>query len=75
MLDAERKAYYKLKAIKLGLPNAYTAALTDYMRKPQLVVMPDASKCQVVLEVKKKGFAVKQVEVKNNGSANRYLLR
>ncbi len=34
--DPERKAYYQKKARKLGLPNAYTAAITDYMRKPQI---------------------------------------
>ena len=33
LLDEQKKAYYKQQAKKLGLPNAYTAALADYMRK------------------------------------------
>jgi hypothetical protein len=39
MNDAERKAYYKNKAQELNLPNAYTAAITDYMRKPQITAV------------------------------------
>lgn len=34
MLDEKKKAYYKQLARKLKVPNAYTAAITDYMRKP-----------------------------------------
>jgi len=34
MLIPGRKAYYKKVAKKLKLPNAYTAAITEYMRKP-----------------------------------------
>ncbi|HYG38537.1 MAG TPA: hypothetical protein VD908_07965 [Cytophagales bacterium] len=33
MLIPERKAYYQKVAKKLKLPNAYTAAITEYMRK------------------------------------------
>ena len=33
MLDPEKKAFYLRKAKKLKLPNAYTAAIADYMRK------------------------------------------
>src|SRR5688500_11626992 len=36
MKDPERKAYYAKKAKMLALPNAYTAAITDYMRKPKV---------------------------------------
>jgi hypothetical protein len=36
MKDEARKAYYKKLAKKLKLPNAYTAAITDYMRKPEI---------------------------------------
>src|SRR5688500_15223775 len=36
MKDADMKAYYKRIAKQLALPNAYTAAITDYMRKPQI---------------------------------------
>jgi len=33
MLDPDKKAYYLRKAKKLKLPNAYTAALGEYMRE------------------------------------------
>jgi hypothetical protein len=33
--DPERKAYYEKRADLLNLPNAYTAAVAEYMRKPQ----------------------------------------
>lgn len=36
MEDPALKAYYWRKAQKLKLPNAYTAALTDYMRKGKI---------------------------------------
>src|SRR6187402_3572807 len=39
LLDPERKAYYSKRAKALKLPNAYTAALTDYMRKPKLTTV------------------------------------
>jgi hypothetical protein len=36
MKNAGKKAYYTRIARKLELPNAYTAAITDYMRKPEI---------------------------------------
>jgi hypothetical protein len=36
MADADMKAYYKSIALQLALPNAYTAAITDYLRKPKI---------------------------------------
>jgi hypothetical protein len=33
LLDEQKKIYYNEKAKKLGLPNAYTAAVADYMRQ------------------------------------------
>lgn len=42
--DPQKKVYYIAKARKLNLPNAYTAALTDYMRKPAIT----AVKCKDV---------------------------
>lgn len=33
MLDPQKKSFYLAKARKLKLPNAYTAAVSDYMRK------------------------------------------
>lgn len=34
MLNEKKKAHYQKLAKRLQLPNAYTAAITDYMRKP-----------------------------------------
>lgn len=36
MNDDAMKSYYKKMATQLELPNAYTAAITDYMRKPKI---------------------------------------
>jgi hypothetical protein len=36
LLDEQKKAYYEQKAKKLRLPNAYTAAIADYMSEPGL---------------------------------------
>lgn len=32
--DVQKKEYYRNKARNMKLPNAYTAAITDYMRRP-----------------------------------------
>ena len=60
--DPERKTYYQKKAKELKLPNAYTAAITDYMRKPRLKKTPreDGS---MMCQVSKKDFELKNVEV------------
>ena len=62
LLDAARKEYYLKKAKKMKLPNAYTAAITDYMRSPKLA---EGSRDgdTVTYEVSKKGFELKKVEV------------
>lgn len=53
--DPQQKSYYQYRAKKLKLPNAYTAAITDYMRKPQLkeISRRDDTVCYVV---RKKDF-------------------
>jgi hypothetical protein len=57
--DPVRKAYYQNKARKLGLPNAYTAAITDYMRKPN--VEPSSQRDgKSTYHVYKKDFPVKR---------------
>jgi hypothetical protein len=61
LLDAEKKAYYKQRAKALKLPNAYTAAITDYMRKPKIVKMQDRS--VVTYRISKPGFVLKEVNV------------
>ena len=62
LLNPERKAYYSKRAKALKLPNAYTAALTDYMRKPQLTTFTNKDK-SIHCRVSKKGFALTKVEV------------
>lgn len=61
LLDAEKKAYYKQKAKKLKLPNAYTAAITDYMRKATVSKSP--SRDAVHYSVGKRHFSLKDVAV------------
>jgi len=46
----------------LKLPNAYTVALTDYMRKPKLKTF-DSYDNTVTCTVSKKDFQLKKVEV------------
>jgi hypothetical protein len=60
--NPERKEYYKKKARKLNLPNAYTAAITDYMRSPKLMELKRTREA-VTCYINKKGFAVRKVEI------------
>jgi len=62
LLDPAMKEYYKKKAKKLQLPNAYTAAITDYMRKPKVKASPryDGG---TVYETDKKGFDLKKIDI------------
>jgi hypothetical protein len=55
--DPQKKAYYQQKAKKLHLPNAYTAAITDYMRRPQLKVIGRREQTTTYV-VRKKDFAL-----------------
>lgn len=69
LLDAERKAYYLKKAKKLKLPNAYTAAIADYMR-PVFVQKVKESNKAVTYHVVKAGFAVQAVSVTQHDGAS-----
>jgi hypothetical protein len=67
MLDPKKKAHYLHKSKTLNLPNAYTAAITDYMRKPQIHSIKvkedtDGSK-SVCVYAGKTGFSVASVKV------------
>jgi hypothetical protein len=68
MLDPQKKTYYWKKAHELKLPNAYTAAIADYMRKP-VVTKVDTSKYhgregdRLVITAGKMAFALASVEV------------
>jgi hypothetical protein len=61
LLDPQAKAYYQQKARKLKLPNAYTAAITDFMRKPKVNIMKSGS--VTTYAISKKDFALKKVEL------------
>jgi hypothetical protein len=55
--DPQKEAYYQQKARKLHLPNAYTAAITDYMRRPQLKAISRREQTSTYV-VRKKDFAL-----------------
>ena len=61
LLNPEKKLYYQQRAKALKLPNAYTAAITDYMRKPKVVKSKQGD--SIIYSVSKRGFDVKQVSV------------
>lgn len=60
LLDPEKKAYYQKRAKALKLPNAYTAAITDYMRKAKVVKQQFGNTLHY--KINKNGFALKLVE-------------
>jgi hypothetical protein len=68
MLNAEKKIYYKQKALELNLPNGYTAAIVDYMRKGEVTGI-DTRQYRgragdlIRIKIEKKDFAVHQVKV------------
>jgi hypothetical protein len=68
MADPVKKAEYWEKAKELNLPNAYTAAITEFMRKTEiddLDVSAYSGKANEKISVKagKKSFEVGQVEI------------
>ncbi|MBT1706194.1 hypothetical protein [Chryseosolibacter indicus] len=66
MLIAEKKAYYWKKAKKQKLPNAYTAAISDYLRKPEIIESTiSVHNAEVTLKARaaKRDFAIKVMKV------------
>jgi hypothetical protein len=68
MNDPDMKAYYKRIARQLALPNAYTAAITDYMRKPQINEVNTKkyafkSGGEILISARKKNFKLDAVNV------------
>jgi hypothetical protein len=68
MLDPAKKAEYWEIAQRLSLPNAYTAAITEYMRKPEIVEVgiskdTENTSGKITIEARKKGFEIELVEV------------
>jgi hypothetical protein len=68
MKDPSKKAEYKEIAKKLQLPNAYTAAITDYMRNPEIEAL-DVSRYsgkaeeEIKITASKKDFEIQEVEL------------
>ena len=68
LLEPDKKAYYQKKAKKLNMPNAYTAAIADYMRSAS-VMQVNRYEDKTTFSIYKKDFDVAQVElVLNNDS-------
>lgn len=68
MKDPAKKAEYKEIALKMQLPNAYTAAITDYMRNPQieavdLVNYSGKADEEIKVVARKKDFQLQEVEI------------
>ena len=68
MMNPDKKAYYTRKAKKLKLPNAYTAALSDYMRKGEITEIDTRrykGKAGNTIRIKasKEDFAINKVKV------------
>jgi hypothetical protein len=68
MKDPAKKAEYKEIAKKLQLPNAYTAAITDYMRNPEIEALDISnysgkSNEEIIVMVSKKYFDIQEVKV------------
>jgi len=62
--DPEKKAYYQQRAKALKLPNAYTAAITDYMRKPKVSKSIEGK--TVHYSVQKPGFTLPDAQASVN---------
>ena len=67
MKDAVTKAEYLEVAKKLNLPNAYTAAITDYMRNPEVIEVDTSTYSgkeeeEIKVVTRKKGFEIQEVE-------------
>jgi hypothetical protein len=68
MADPEKKATYWEIAKRLKLPNAYTAAITDYMRKAEIIDVDKdqysgKSNEEIKVMASKKDFSVESVEI------------
>ncbi len=60
--DPVQKNYYQEKAKELGLPNAYTAAITDYMRSATVHKAGEV-RDGISYNVSKKDFSISKAEV------------
>jgi hypothetical protein len=74
MKDPLKKEYYKKIAKKLKLPNAYTAAITEYMRGPVIdearLEQGRGGAMKLKVKAHKRGFDVKEVKVRIKDKEN-----
>jgi hypothetical protein len=67
MHDPLKKEYYRRKAVKLALPNAYTAAITDYMRRitiTDIVTKETKTGTDIVFTARKQDFTINCLTIK-----------
>ena len=62
LLEPEKKAYYQKKSRKLKLPNAYTAAIADYMRSAK-VMQVNRYEDKTTFSIQKKDFDLEQIDI------------
>lgn len=62
LVDPDKKVYYQKKAKKLKLPNAYTAAIADYMRCAKVTHVNQYDD-KATFSVYKKDFDVAQIDI------------
>jgi hypothetical protein len=68
MQDPLKKEEYKQLAKTMNLPNAYTTAVTEYMRKPEIHSVDlegysGGANQEITISASKKGFEIESVEV------------
>ncbi|MEO7991945.1 MAG: hypothetical protein ABI663_20510 [Chryseolinea sp.] len=68
LLEPDKKAYYQKKARKLRLPNAYTAAIADYMRSAKVLQVNQYDN-KMTFSVYKKDFDLAQIDIVLNNDA------
>lgn len=78
MDDKKLKAYYMQKAKQLKLPNAYTAAITDFLRKAKVRAFTRSTFAakkndSIIIKVNKGVFAVSSLKVSLCGSEGKSL--
>lgn len=68
LADDTKRTYYQQQAKKLNLPNAYTAAITDFMRKTRVINIDTQRYTgkaggEISVHAVKRAFGIKEVKV------------
>src|SRR6188768_2858564 len=74
LLEPDKKAYYQKKAHKLKLPNAYTAAIADYMRSAK-VMQVNRYEDKTTFSIRKKDFDLEQIDIVLNTDSGETKIR